>query len=60
MREQMEMEARMRAEQEVEWVARLADQQRCSSTCRALAPHMVLLHHLCCSLQLTLLNSILL
>jgi hypothetical protein len=33
---------------------------RCSSTCRALAPHMVLLHHLRCSLQLTLLSSILL
>jgi hypothetical protein len=51
----MEMETRMRAEQ----VALLADQQRCSSTCRALAPHKVLLHHLCCSLQLTLLSSIL-
>jgi hypothetical protein len=27
--------------------------------CRTLAPHGILLHHLCCSLQLTLLSSIL-
>jgi hypothetical protein len=49
-RERQEMEARMMAERE----ARLVNQQRMAT------PHRVLLHHLRCPLQLTLLSSILL
>jgi hypothetical protein len=50
------MEARIMAEREA------ADQRMVEmySTCRALAPHRVSLRHLHCSLQLTLLCSILL
>jgi hypothetical protein len=53
----------MIAELEAEREARLQINKvwrRCSNTCRALTPHMVLLHHPCCSLQLTLLSFILL
>jgi hypothetical protein len=60
------MDARMmeerEAEREAERAARLADQERMAEMFqyyRALVPHRVSLRHLHCSLQLTLLCSIL-